>query len=83
MLNYIGPNDGEGIIIYYNNRQVASDITKSGQSYDIGDNRVVVGRHYTDEDLDYVSVQVDELIFFNEALSDTDVETLFELGEGD
>ena len=82
MLNYIRPNDGEGIIIYYNNRQVASDITKSGQSYGIGDNRVVVGRHYTDKDLDYVSVQVDELIFFNEALSDTDVEALFELGKG-
>ena len=79
LINYIRFNGGAAIIIHDNNRQVTSDTTKTVKSYSPGDGRIVVGRQYTDKDSNYVSVQVDELIFFNEALTDKDVEALFEL----
>ena len=79
MLNYIGPNDGEGIRIYYNGTEAASDTTRDGGSYSAGDGRIVVGRYYTDHDgaEDYASVQIDELIFFNHALNNDNVNALY------
>ena len=74
-MNYIGPNDGEGIRFYYNGAEVASVTTKSSVSYSPGDGRIVVGRCYTDQD--YASVQFDELIFFNAALTDADVQSIY------
>ena len=76
MLNYIGPNDGEEIRVYYNGQEevngVTADATRSA-----GDGRIVVGRRYIDEDSQYASMQIDELIFFNKALSTTDIERLY------
>ena len=69
MLNYIGPNDGEGIRIYVNGVQVASDNMKIAVAYQSGDGRIVVGRYYTDSNRLYTSVEVDELIFFNRSLT--------------
>ena len=76
VLNYIGPNDGEGIRIYYNGVKVASDTTKGARSRSAGDGRIVVGRGLTNKDKDYASVQVDELLFFNCQLSSADSSAL-------
>ena len=65
VLNYIGPNDGEGIRIYYNGEKVKSDTTKLAGSTSAGDGRIGVGKIHIDSDHGYSSVQVDELIFFN------------------
>ena len=75
MINYIGP-DGEGddaSMIFFNGTVVASETTKPAQSYSTGDGRIVVGRSYTNRDERYGSVEVDELIFFNAALTGSDV----------
>ena len=77
VLNYIGPNEGEGTRVYYNAAEVASDTTKSEKTYPTGDGRIVVGRYYTDEDRYYMSMQIDELIFFNKTLSTTDIKHLY------
>ena len=77
MLNYIGPSDGEGIIVYINGTEVASVTTKFGLLFSAGDGRIVVGRRFTDLDGGYASVEVDELIYFNAALSDTDVQSIY------
>ena len=77
VLNYNGPTDGHGIVIYYNGTEVKSDITKSGGPYSGGDSRIVVGKQYTDQDRLYLSIQVDELIFFNAALTDADVQSIY------
>ena len=77
VLNYIGPNDGEGIQIYYNGAEVANDTTKSDGTYSAGDGRIIVGRRYIDEDRRYASMEIDELIFFNEALSTSDIKLLY------
>ena len=77
VLSYIRPNDGEGIRIYYDGAEVTSDISKNGGPNKAGDGRTVVGRRYIDRDSGYVSVQFDELIYFNAALTDTDVHLIY------
>ena len=70
VLNYIGPNDGQGIRIYYDGQQVANDTSKHPISRPAGDGRIVVGRLLTNRnfDHDYASITIDELIFFNRFL---------------
>ena len=80
MINYIGPNNGEGdeaSMIFFNGTEVASKTTKPAQSYATGDGRIVVGRSYTHRDERYASVEVDELIFFNAALTGSDVMSIY------
>ena len=50
VLNYIGPNNGEGIMIFINGLLVKSDTTRAGGSYQAEDGRIVVGRYNTDMD---------------------------------
>ena len=57
---------------------MASDTTKNVQSRSAGDGRIVVGRYFTDMDQWYSSVEVDELVFFNRALTVDDIETLYQ-----
>ena len=76
VLNYIGPNNEEGIRIYENGIQTGSDDTQSAHAYQPGEGRVVIGRQYTDVDAAYASVDIDELLFFNETLSDQDIRDL-------
>ena len=40
--------------------------------------QVVIGRHYVDGDYDYVSVELDELVFFNRALEDQEIQALYQ-----
>ena len=76
VLNYIGPNDEQGIRGYYNGMEVVNGFTKDA-TRSPGDGRIVVGKIKTDENRDYPSMQIDELIFFNKALSTTDIKLLY------
>ena len=69
MMNYIGPDDGQGIQIYENGVQTGSDASKEVTSFPAGDGRVAIGRRTPRIDDKYVGVDVDELLFFNEKLS--------------
>ena len=42
-----------------------------------GGGRIVVGRWYPDQDQNYTSVQVDELIYFNASLTSDDVQSIY------
>ena len=81
VLNYIGPNDGEGIRVYYNGTEVANATTNSDGTYSTGDGRIVVGRYLFlwdgHCDMWYPSLQIDELTFFNKALSTTDITAMY------
>ena len=80
MLNYKGPNNGEGITLYINRAEVKSDTTKyTGLSYSPGDGRIVVGRRFTQDDGYYITAEVDELIYFNAALTDDHVQSIYNL----
>ena len=45
------------------------DTTKSAGYYSAGNGRIVVGKYYTNDDKWFASVQVDDLIFFNQSLT--------------
>ena len=70
VLNYIGPDNRQGIRIYEDGALTGSDVTKSDGTYSAGDGRVFVGRIYVDRDAHYGGVNVDELLFFNQSLND-------------
>ena len=75
MMNYIGPDDDEGIRVYQNGVEMKPfDTQTSPSSNPVGAGRIVVGRSKTDTDKNYVSVQVDELIFFNHVLGMEEIE---------
>ena len=57
--------------------EVASDTTKTTESFPAGNGRVVVGRFYTNRDALYGSSEVDELIYFNKALTTEEIEAVF------
>ena len=70
VLNYIGPNDGQGISIYLDGVLPGSDDTKSLDRDPQGEGRIVVGREFMHFDDKYASVTLDELLFFNQTQSD-------------
>ena len=75
-MNYLGPNNGQGIRIYYNGTEVGSDTSKTLETKVTADGRIVVGRALTNYNHFYASIQIDELIYFNQALSLEEIRTL-------
>ena len=77
MLNFIGPNAGEVIEAFKDG--VLRDSQQHGHSnnYADGDGQVVVGKKYADTNNYYAYVELDELIFFNKALLETEVMELY------
>ena len=76
VLNYIGPNDGEGIRLFINGEEEASRPMRKYRQYSIGDGRIVVGRANTSRNMAYASFELDELVYFNTALTLTDIQLL-------
>ena len=79
VLNYIGPNNGEGIRMFINGAEVASKTTKSVSSYtpSSGDGRIIVGRTFTNSYERYTSLQIDELVYFNQDLNTEEIIQLY------
>ena len=76
VLNYLGPDDGQGSKIYLNGILVASDSMKDAFSYPQGDGSVVLGRRFTHIDGYYPNADVDEILFFNQSLTDEQISQL-------
>ena len=77
VMNYIGPKNGQGIRGYRDGTQVVSKKNKDSRSHSAGDGRITVGRRFTDRNQEYATVQVDELNFFNAALSSNHVQSVY------
>ena len=75
VLNFIGLDDGQEIRIYHDGVNVANDmsITISTSMRPETDRRIVLGRLYTDSNENYATVQVDDLVFFNRALTEAEI----------
>ena len=73
MLNFIGPN--QGIKIYYDGNNVKNDAKKHQQNYTQGDVRIVVERRFSHLNQRYATLLLDELLFFDQAL------TVLEIGK--
>ena len=79
MLNYIGPNIGEGIRAFSDGALRGSHQSGAGGNHSVSDGQMVIGRRYPNRHRDYAHVEVDELIFFNEALSNEEVGQLYDM----
>ena len=56
-VNYLGPNNGQGIRVYRNGLQKGSDDIKFQPDLRLGDDRTAVGRLYTKDDGNYGSFE--------------------------
>ena len=79
VLNYIGPNNGEGIKMYENGGLKGINIIKlpGSTSYQNGNGRIVVGRQFTGSNDYYASIEIDEFVFFNTALDNGEVMSIY------
>ena len=66
VLNYNGPDNGEGADVYFNAVHNGRDDSKVSKTFSPGETK-------TDGDEGYASVDVDELLFFNYKLSNTQI----------
>ena len=80
VLNYIGPNDGQGIQIYQDGVLARTQTVKMAlmTPYQPGDGRAVLGRKETNQDRDYSSIEMDELLFFNNKLTAEEVRMIYD-----
>ena len=78
VLNFIGPNIGQGVQAFRDGTQRDASTGGSDGRDTTGDGRVVIGRKFTNANGDYAHVEVDELIFFNKALSAEEVGHLYD-----
>ena len=79
VVNYIGPGGGttRGIYVYYNGELEGNDTSRQPASLQVGNGRVVVGRHLPEVDKDYVGVEVDELLLFNDHLNEDQIDAIY------
>ena len=70
MMNYAGPNEGDGVMVFFDRTEAANDTTINVILRRTSTNRrVIVGRYYYDWDTRYSGIQVDELLLFNHTLN--------------
>ena len=63
----------EGLKVYNDGVEVGGSHTLHGRSNNCGDGRIAIGQRYTWMTGGFASVGVDELLFFNEALSEDQI----------
>ena len=79
MLNFIGPNGGEGIQAFRDGTLRAHHMWGLSGTQTDGDGRVIVGKKHANVNNYYAHVEVDELLFFNQALSNEEVRQLYDM----
>ena len=79
MLNYIGPNMGDGIQAFQDGAFISRHQSGAEGNHPVGDGQMVIGRRYPNRSQDYSHVEVDELIFFNQTLSNEEVRDLYNM----
>ena len=62
--------------MYSNGQEVATADAIIESWYSSTDGRIVIGRYFTNADEKYASIEVDELVFFNQALTSTEINQL-------
>ena len=77
VFNYLGLVAGHGYRVYYNGKQVAGDegIRSHPRAQQV-DAKIAIGRKFTGVDGFYSSLMVDELLFFNQPLTNDEIRAL-------
>ena len=76
-MNYVGPMNDQGLAIFQDGALVAVQPNKGTQESTSGNGSLVLGKRYVDEDDKYVSIDLDELVFFNRKLTAPEVMTIY------
>ena len=79
VVNYFGPNNGQGFKTYFNGDVAFTDTWKSALQTTLSNENIVIGRLYTDIDGYYTSIEMDELLFFNHTLSTEEINSLYNI----
>ena len=77
MVSYSGQSNAETIEIYINGVLMASSNDTSNHPHGTGNGQIVLGRYYTNSHQLYQNVMLDELAFFNTALSEQSAAMLY------
>ena len=77
VFNFIGPNAGQGFTVYHDGELVQNVTRKVAFFRNFPrKSRIVIGRFWTASEEFYSSVQVDELMFFNQPTTKEQVKML-------
>ena len=77
VVNFIGPNATQGFRAYNDGVQVGGNSRVEVDIIHIeGDGRIVFGKFYSDGNDRYASAQMDELLLFNQVLTQTEITKL-------
>ena len=83
VINYIGPDEQQGIETYLNGVMCEDSNTKSASTHGNlpGEARIIIGRNLAQTSVatNYASVDIDELLFFNATLTPEHITSLFNL----
>ena len=73
-LNYIGPEEGQGMRVYYDGTLTGNITAKIFSTSPDGEERIFIGRFFLDIDrIGYGNIDLDELLFFNETVSEQEI----------
>ena len=75
-LVYHGPNNGQGMSVYHDGNLVKPDSSKSPKTHTESSGTVIIGKRHTDQDEDYGSVMVDELMFWDRQLLPAEIQAI-------
>ena len=75
-MNYLGPNSG--LQVYFNGTEVPTTYANRFEyNNTAGHGRILMGKIDPDSSIYKVSMKVDEIILFNKALNNTDIQLLY------
>ena len=74
VINFEGAT--QDVRIYHNGTEVGHASENLDNRYTHGSGRIVVGRRFIDSNRNYATVQVDELLFFNQHLTTSQITAL-------
>ena len=78
VLVYHGPAVGEGVTVYHDKVQVLRITTRSVIGYSVKSNMMVIGRWKPESvNTHYIGVEVDELLMWNTALQQQEVNGIY------
>ena len=76
VINYFGSGEGQGFVTYVNGQPEHSERDRVTVPTGEGNGRIVIGRLYTETNAEYSSMEIDNLAFFNNFLTDDDIKLL-------
>ena len=80
VVNFIGPNITQGFRVYNDGVPVGGNSrVETGITHVEGNGRMVFGRFYTNSNERYASAQMDELLLFNQVLTETEIAKLSQI----